>query len=100
MFLEFGHRILKKAAIKKHSKSKNTMMTKMLNYFIAYTYRATGLAIGQLGNDLENFIISYCYSKRSIPCRIDMRKWKIVLFPKVMKECLINRFICSPVKEM
>ena len=100
MFPEFGHRILGEAAVKECSKGRDAMMTKMLDYFIAYACRATGFAVRQLGNNLENFIISYCASKRSIPCWVDMRKWKIVLFPKVMKECLINQFICSPVKEM
>ena len=100
MFPEFGHGILEEAAVKECSKGRDAMMAKMLDHFVAYACRATGFAVRQLGNDLENFIISYCYSKRSIPCRIDMRKWKIVLFPKVMKECLINRFICSLVKEM
>jgi hypothetical protein len=76
------------------------MVTKMLDHFIAYTCRATGFAVRQLGNNLKNLIISYCSSKRSVPYRVDMRKWKIVLFPKVMKECLVNWFICGPVKKM
>ena len=100
MFPEFGHRILGEAAVKECSKGRDAMMTKMLDHFIAYACRTAGFSVRQLGNDLENFIISYCYSKGRIPCRIDMRKWKIVLFLKVMKECLINQFICSPVKEM
>ena len=74
MFPEFGHRILGEAAVKECSKGRDAMLTKMLDHFIAYACRAAGFAIRQLGNDLENFIISYCYSKRSIPCRIDMRK--------------------------
>ena len=32
-----------------------------------------------------------------IPGRIDVGEWEVVLLPKIIKESLVNRSVCSPV---
>ena len=100
MFPEFGDIVLRKTSVEKSGKCKDAIITKMFSHLITDICRTTGFPIRKFRYRLENFICSNRCGKRYIPVWVNMREWKIMLLPKIIKKLLVDWFKCNLVRKV
>src|SRR6185295_990868 len=100
MFPLLRHSIFKKATVKKTSDSRSAFRADVFEHFITNACRTTGFVVRKLKESLREFFIGNGRVQGLVPSWINMREWKIMLLPKIIKKCFINRSNCSPVIKM
>src|SRR6185436_2295294 len=100
MFPLLRNSIFKKTMVKKTSNSRSAFKADVFEHFITNACRTTGFVVRKLRESLREFFICNGGVQRLVPSWVNMREWKIMLLPKIIKKGFINRSKCSPVIKM